>query len=93
VLGSLFASRSYQRKETDLAIIVTPRLVKPARPGAVVATPLDSSLPANDADHFLMGNAEVPRAEHRALIGHGIAFTGHVLELPKGGANVVAVRN
>jgi pilus assembly protein CpaC len=93
VLGQLFSSRSYQRKETDLAIIVTPRLVKPAPPGAAIATPLDNTLPANDADHFLMGRGEVPRADHRALVGHGIAFTGHVLELPKGGTNVVAVRN
>src|SRR5581483_9172007 len=29
VLGALFRSTSYQKKETDLAIIVTPRLVQP----------------------------------------------------------------
>jgi pilus assembly protein CpaC len=93
VIGTLFSSRSYQRKETDLAIIVTPRLVKPARPGAVIATPLDSSLPANDIDHFVGGQSEVSRADHRVLIGHAIPFTGHVLDLSKGDTNVVAVRN
>src|SRR5262249_57975337 len=31
VLGALFRSASYQKNETDLAIIVTPRIVKPAR--------------------------------------------------------------
>src|SRR5439155_13409901 len=36
VLGQLFASRSYQKDETDLAFIVTPRLVRPARPGDAV---------------------------------------------------------
>src|SRR5262249_28453619 len=41
VLGALFRSAAYQRKETDLVIIVTPRLVKPARPGEKLATPLD----------------------------------------------------
>src|SRR5262249_15052395 len=55
VLGALFRSTSYQKSETDLAIIVTPRLVRPSRPGDVVATPLDTSLPANDVDLFLMG--------------------------------------
>jgi pilus assembly protein CpaC len=29
VLGALFRSTQYQKNETDLAIIVTPRLVKP----------------------------------------------------------------
>ena len=45
VLGQLFSSRSYLKKETDLAIIVTPRLVRPARPGSVIATPLDNTTP------------------------------------------------
>ncbi len=35
VLGALFSSKSYQKNETDLAIIVTPHLVRPARPGDV----------------------------------------------------------
>src|ERR1035437_8482108 len=34
VLGALFSSKSYQKNETDLAIIVTPHIVRPARPGA-----------------------------------------------------------
>jgi pilus assembly protein CpaC len=93
VLGQLFASRSYQRKETDLAIIVTPRLVKAARPGDVVATPLDNTVPANDVDFFATGNAELSRNDQRALIGHGIPLAGHMLDLPKGGTNVIAVRN
>jgi pilus assembly protein CpaC len=93
VLGQLFSSRSYQKKETDLAIIVTPRLVRPVRPGQVMATPLDTTLPANDPDFFLTGNAELTRTDQRALIGHGIPFTGHMFVLPKGGTNVVAVRN
>jgi len=93
VLGQLFASRSYLKKETDLAIIVTPRLVKPARPGSVIATPLDNTIPANDADFFLTGNAELTRTDQRALVGHGVPFSGHILDLPKGATDVVAVRN
>src|SRR5262245_8582511 len=93
VLGSLFASRSFQRKETDLAIIVTPRLVKPVRPGGVMETPLDNTIPANDADFFLTGNAELTKRDQSKLIGFGVPFAGHIIDLPKGATNVVAVRN
>ena len=31
--------------------------------------------------------------DQRALIGHGVPFSGHILDLPKGGTNVVEVRN
>jgi pilus assembly protein CpaC len=93
VIGALFSSRSYQRRETDLAIIVTPRLVRPARPGAAIATPLDNTRPGNDADFFLNGNAEIARGDERTLLGHGIPFTGHILILPKGDSHVIAVRD
>lgn len=59
VLGVLFSSKSYQQQETDLVIIVTPRLVAPAAPGQQLASPLDSRLPANDVDFFLNGQVEV----------------------------------
>src|SRR6266481_2707870 len=45
VLGALFRSASYQQQETDLVIIVTPRLVAPAVPGQTLPSPLDSRLP------------------------------------------------
>ncbi|RXG95105.1 type II and III secretion system protein family protein [Bradyrhizobium vignae] len=59
VLGTLFSSKSYQQEETDLVIVVTPRLVAPAAPGQQLASPLDSRLPANDVDFFLNGQMEV----------------------------------
>lgn len=59
VIGTLFSSKSYQQQETDLVIIVTPRLVAPAVPGQQLASPLDSRLPANDVDFFLNGQMEV----------------------------------
>jgi pilus assembly protein CpaC len=95
VLGALFRSAQYQKNETDLAIIVTPRLIRPARPGDVIKTPLDGSLPVNDADLFLMGKIEVSQAKARALAGVPIReFTGHVLDLPKGVVNaVISARN
>jgi hypothetical protein len=85
VLGALFASRAYQKNETDLIIIVTPRIVRPTRPGDVIATPLDNTLPANDIDFFLFGKGEVARRENRrgeATYGH--RPIGHMLDLPKG---------
>jgi pilus assembly protein CpaC len=93
VLGALFRSASYQKNETDLAIIVTPRLVRPTRPGDLVKTPLDNTLPGNDIDLFLMGKAEVTPADVRLAMGHQRPFVGHMLELPKEGANVVQVNN
>ena len=91
VLGTLFSSKSYQKNETDLAIIVTPHLVRPARPGDVIKTPADDTLPPNDVDFFLLGKTEVTRAEARALtpvvarvaIAGDRPFTGHMLDLPK----------
>ncbi len=92
VLGALFSSKSYQQNQTDLAIIVTPHLVRPTRPGDVVRTPADDSLPANDPDFFLLGKAEVTRAQALALTpvtariadAGALPFTGHMLDLPKG---------
>ncbi len=89
VIGALFRSASYQKNETDLAIIVTPRIVRPARPGDPIQTPLDNTLPANDADFFLMGKGELTRTEARYAAGLQRPFTGHMLDLPKGVANVV----
>ena len=94
VLGALFRSASYQKNETDLAIIVTPRLVRPARPGDVIKTPLDTSVPVNDVDLFLMGKTELSPAKARLVSGvPPREFSGHMLDLPKGGADVISVRN
>jgi pilus assembly protein CpaC len=87
VLGALFSSKSYQKNETDLVIIVTPRLVRPARPGDLLATPLDNTLPANDVDFFVNGKPEVRRTDARAVEGpRERPFTGHMLGFVKGGS-------
>ena len=93
VLGSLFRSASYQKDETDLAIIVTPRIVRPMRPGDPIKTPLDNTLPANDVDLFLMGKHEITPADARLAVGQQRPFVGHMLDLRKEDANVVAVKN
>ncbi len=60
VLGSLFKSASYEKEESDLVIIVTPRLVRPVPPGQRLATPHDKMLPGNDRDYFGRGKLEIP---------------------------------
>ncbi len=93
VLGTLFRSASYQKKETDLAIIVTPRVVRPSPPSSPLKTPLDNTIPANDPDFFLMGKSELTPTDMRLALGQRKRFVGHVLDLPKGAANVVVSKD
>jgi pilus assembly protein CpaC len=70
VLGTLFRSAAFQKKETDLVIIVTPHLVKPARPGERLVTPLDGRVSSNDREFFLRGEQEVKVGRPQDLHGH-----------------------
>ena len=54
VLGQLFRSRDYQRKETELLIIVTPYLAK-AVPASALARPDENFADANDPQAWLLG--------------------------------------
>ena len=89
VLGALFSSKSYQKDQTDLVIIVTPHLVKPARPGDVIKTAADDTLPPNDADFFLLGKTELTRQQAKRLTPMEARIaaagdqpnTGHMLDL------------
>ncbi|QKC83654.1 type II and III secretion system protein family protein [Mesorhizobium sp. NZP2077] len=92
VLGSLFSSKSYQRRETDLVILVTPYLVKPVDPSKKMAVPTDGSQPASNVDYFLNNTEEVKASDTgRALaMADGNAArtapattVGHFLDLPK----------
>ncbi|HZS63011.1 MAG TPA: type II and III secretion system protein family protein [Xanthobacteraceae bacterium] len=93
ILGALFRSASYQKNETDLSIIVTPHLVRPSRPGDVVASPLDSTLPANDADLFLMGKPEIPRHAAKVAADATVPLSGHILDLPNKGGIIVSAKD
>jgi len=86
ILGTLFRSASFQKQETDLAIIITPHLVRPARPGDALRSPLESSVNGNDADVFLLGRAEVtPRqVKESPPILQPYKPLGHIIDLPKG---------
>jgi pilus assembly protein CpaC len=99
VLGELFTSKSYQKNETDLVIIVTPRLVRPARPGDVLKTPADKTTPPNDADFFLMSRNEVSRSSQPPTLAQMTAsgaaqrpLTGHMLDLSNYRGSHVAIQ-
>lgn len=83
VLGTLFSSRSFQKDQTDLVVIVTPHLAQPARPGTSLSSPLDGTRSSNEIELFLLGKAEVKKkdligfAEGKGVIG---SF-GHFLDL------------
>jgi len=83
VLGLLFRSASYLKQQTDLVIIVTPRLVRPAKPGQRLATPLDQTVPTNDPEYFLTGKQELKRIRPKFGEPGGTVKGpyGHILEL------------
>ena len=58
VLGALFKSTQFQRGETELVIIVTPYIVRPAASPALLHAPTDHFQPATDLDRILFGRQE-----------------------------------
>ena len=87
ILGTLFRSTSFQKSETELIVIVTPRLVKPINL-AKLPLPADDYLEPNDFELMLLGYLEgIPKAsdangrsleQHR---GYGkLAWQGSGLE-------------
>jgi pilus assembly protein CpaC len=87
VLGALFRSAAFRQQETDLVVIVTPRLIAPAIPGQRVASPLDSRLPSNDVDFFLNGQPEVRKLYEEFVTSGGELKGpyGHMID-PSGAA-------
>ncbi len=87
VLGSLFKSTAFTKNETELAIIVTPHLVRPSRPGQKLRSPLDATIPGNDVDRFLLGRKELTPAEQRRENGDPERVAqGHILDIRTGGS-------
>lgn len=58
ILGALFRSSSFDRQETELVILVTPRIVRPVTAGTALQMPIDRVLEPTDADLFLLGKSE-----------------------------------
>jgi len=75
VLGALLRSSDFQRRETELVIIVEPHLVKPV-PAGSLATPADRFVPPSDLDLWLYGRVESPASGGLQAGGHLLARDG-----------------
>jgi pilus assembly protein CpaC len=78
VIGALFKSSSYQRNETELVIIVTPKLVQPAVANTLSA-PTDSFVPPSDSEFFIMGKTENPDSGLKPRSGGLTGSYGHII--------------
>jgi pilus assembly protein CpaC len=82
ILGALFRSRAYQKRETELIIIVTPHLVKPLNL-AEQTLPTDYYIEPNDIELYILGFMEgrkktLPSESRGKLDGE----FGHALPVP-----------
>lgn len=80
VLGPLFRSTQFQRNESELIIIVTPYLVRPAS-GRITA-PTDAYIPPHDADIYI--NGRTGRASQTVGGGAPVGPSGNGLIGPAG---------
>lgn len=55
VLGALFSSKRYQRSESELVIIVIPRLVQPVAHPNALESPLNAFAEPTETEFFLLG--------------------------------------
>ena len=74
VLGALFRSNAFQRNETELVIIITPYLVKPANAGEIML-PTDGYRAPTDLQRVLLGQLDggksgEQRPKPTTLTGH-----------------------
>ncbi|MDK1389203.1 type II and III secretion system protein family protein [Sinorhizobium sp. 8-89] len=94
VLGALFRSTSFLKRESDLVIVVTPHIVRPASPGEDLYSPLEQTRSSNDWELFALGIMEVDKDMLRRFRnGEGVKGPyGHRLDLDVGGQLAVAKR-
>jgi pilus assembly protein CpaC len=57
IIGTLFRSSGFQKEETELVIIVTPRLVRPV-PARAMKLPTDRVRAPDEVDLFLLGRTD-----------------------------------
>ena len=89
VIGTLFRSSSFNKLETDLVVIVTPHIVRPAGADKKLRTPLDAARNSNDPEFFLLGVQEVDKKALKDF-EHGAGVSGsfgHLIDLRAGGRN------
>jgi pilus assembly protein CpaC len=96
ILGALFTSTSYQRNETELVVLVTPRLVSAMNPDAVPALPGEKWRYPNQLQNYLFHDLGGPAnaAKSRADIkteGQPPQFHGSYGFTAVGTGSVIAV--
>lgn len=74
VLGTLFRSSEFRRNETELVLIVTPRLVKPLT--GDIELPTDSFVPPSELEFFIHGAMEAQRAGEPVEPGDSASLMG-----------------
>lgn len=67
VIGALFKSNDFQRRESELVIIVTPYIVQPAPSPQALRLPTDGFRPATDLDRILYGRQLAPPLAGQAV--------------------------
>ncbi|WP_373505938.1 type II and III secretion system protein family protein [Aestuariivirga sp.] len=80
VLGALFASRSYQKNQSELVVIVTPYIVNPVHESDL-ATPIDGFNPPTDVQQIFFGRLNKiygPPGKHPNGVYHG--QVGYIIE-------------
>ena len=65
IIGALFRSTNFENEDTELVIIVTPRLVRPV-PADRLAVPTDRVQPPDELELFLMGRTDSAVAQDLA---------------------------
>ena len=58
VIGALFRSNRFRENETELVIIITPRLVHPAGRGTRLSDPLEQTRAPSDIERVFLGDLE-----------------------------------
>lgn len=86
ILGALFRSNDYRRRETELVILVTPYLASHLEPGQV-ASPEESLMPPSDLQSLFFGalNRIYGKPGGKAPAGHWKGSPGFVIEYPDHG--------
>jgi pilus assembly protein CpaC len=74
ILGSLFSSKKFLDRETELVIIVTPYLVKPVSPNEL-ARPNDNLAPASDAEAYFLNRLTKVYGHESQVPGRQVGFT------------------
>ncbi|MGF1759197.1 type II and III secretion system protein family protein [Photobacterium sagamiensis] len=70
VIGQLFRSQQFQKGETELVILVTPRLAKPVRQQDITL-PTDSFVEPNDWEFYLLGR--MSELKHEGASGNNFS--------------------